>query len=97
MRSFPIDCEFSDGTGWSIFQPSSSQSTSYTATPQEGDGCEEPGCYEDIISYRFNFANNKHFILVQQRSRPNRSDNFSINRLRATDSAKLYSKSNNRI
>ena len=37
----------------SIFQPLFSQPTQFTATPQEDDGCEEPGCYEDIVTYRF--------------------------------------------
>ena len=49
--SFSIDCEFVDGVGWSLFKPSFSQSTQFTATPHQNDGCEKPGCYEDIITY----------------------------------------------
>ena len=49
--SFPIDCEFFNGIGWSLFKPSFSQSTQFTATPHENDGCEEPGCYEDQVTY----------------------------------------------
>ena len=46
-----MDCEFYDGIGWSVFQPSFSQLTPFTATPNENDGCEEPGCYKDQITY----------------------------------------------
>ena len=50
--SFVVDCEFHDDNGWTVFQPSFSKPTQYTATPNLDDGCEEPGCYEDLISYR---------------------------------------------
>ena len=49
--SFPIDCEFYDRVGWSLFKPSFSQSMQYTATPNENDGCEGAGCYEDHVTY----------------------------------------------
>ena len=49
--SFPVDCEFYNGIGWSLFHPSFSQSTQYTATPNMNDGCTEPGCYEDQVTY----------------------------------------------
>ena len=51
LKSFSLDCEFYAGLGWSIFKPSFSQSRQFTATPNENDGCEKPGCYEDQISY----------------------------------------------
>ena len=51
IESFPIDCEFYNGIGSSIFHPSFSQSTHFTATPHENDGCEEAGCYEDRVTY----------------------------------------------
>ena len=51
ISSFPVDCEFNNGIGWSVFKPSFSQSTSFTATPHTNDGCEEPGCYEDHVTY----------------------------------------------
>ena len=51
LQSFPIDCEFYNGIGWSLFHPSFSQSTQYTATPNMDDGCAEPGCYEDQVTY----------------------------------------------
>ena len=51
ILSFPIDCEFYNGIGWSLFQPSFSQSTQFTATPHQNDGCEEAGCYEDHVTY----------------------------------------------
>ena len=50
-ESFPVDCEFSNGVGWTSFKPSFSQSTQYTATPYQNDGCEKPGCYEDHVTY----------------------------------------------
>ena len=52
VKSFPIDCEFHAGVGYSVFYPSFSQSTQLTATPHQNDGCEEPGCYEDHVTYR---------------------------------------------
>ena len=51
ILSFPIDCEFYNGIGWSLFQPSFSQSTQFTATPNQSGGCEEAGCYEDKVTY----------------------------------------------
>ena len=53
--SFSIDCEFNNGVGWSIFQPYFSKTTQLTATPNEIDGCEEPGCYEDHVTYSQGF------------------------------------------
>ena len=49
--SFPIDCEFDAGKGFSVFYPTFSQSTQFTATPHKNDGCETPGCYEDHVTY----------------------------------------------
>ena len=51
-KSFLIDCEFFDGVGWSLFNPSFSRPTQFTATPNQKDGCEDPGCYEDKVTYR---------------------------------------------
>ena len=51
LISFPIDCEFHDGKGFSVFHPTFSQSTQFTATPHQNDGCEAPGCYEDHVTY----------------------------------------------
>ena len=51
VESFSIECEFYNGTGWSLFHPSFSQSTQYTATPNMTDGCAKKGCYEDQVSY----------------------------------------------
>ena len=51
LTSFPIDCEFHGGKGFSIFHPTFSQSTQFTATPHKNDGCERPGCYEDHVTY----------------------------------------------
>ena len=51
LISFPIDCEFYGGIGWSVFYPSFAQSTQRTATPLQNDGCEAPGCYEDRVTY----------------------------------------------
>ena len=50
-KSFSIDCEFNDGIGWSLIKPSFSQPTQLTATPNTNDGCEDPGCYEDKVTY----------------------------------------------
>ena len=51
MTSFPIDCEFNAGKGFSVFHPTFSQSAQFTATPHQNDGCEAPGCYEDHVTY----------------------------------------------
>ena len=51
ILSFPINCEFFNGVGYSLFPPSFSQSFQFTATPHQDDGCEEPGCYEDLVTY----------------------------------------------
>jgi len=46
-----IDCEFNKNIGYTLFKPSFSQSLQLTSTPNENDGCEKPGCYEDHITY----------------------------------------------
>ena len=51
LISFPIDCEFHAGKGFSVFHPTFSQSTQFTATPNQSDGCEAPGCYVDHVTY----------------------------------------------
>ena len=52
ISSFTVECEFNGGVGYSVFQPSLSQSAQYTATPHKEDGCEEPGCFKDLVTYR---------------------------------------------
>ena len=46
-----MDCEFFDGRGSSLFYPQFSKARQFTSTPNKNDGCEEPGCYEDHITY----------------------------------------------
>ena len=50
-ESFSIDCEFRNGMGWSVFKPIFSQSRQFTSTPNQNDGCENPGCFGDQVSY----------------------------------------------
>ena len=36
-----------------MMEPSFSKAVQYTSTPHEKDGCEEPGCYDDTVSYSY--------------------------------------------
>ena len=57
ISSFTVECEFYDDVGYTVFRPSFSQSVQSTATPHKEDGCEEPGCYQDLVTYRSLYIN----------------------------------------
>ena len=49
---FGLVCE--PYNSWKFINPNKSNPSGYTSTPNTEDGCADPGCFEDKISYEAN-------------------------------------------
>jgi len=51
VDSFNVDCSFEDGIATTTLEHTHSNPTGYTSLPLASDGCDEPGCFQDNITY----------------------------------------------
>ena len=51
VDSFYVDCSFEEGTATTTLKHTHSNPTGFTSLPLTSDGCYEPGCFQDNITY----------------------------------------------
>merc|ERR1712131_561949 len=81
IPAFNVTCEFGSGYGKASISPIYENEFQYTSIPGGSDGCADPGCYQDNISYNVAKDQIEALVSVSQFCEQTIQNNCTLNTL----------------